>query len=245
MYRFLFTRTWVVRHVIVVVVCSLFILAMFWQIHRLHERQAYNRTVRHAMAEPPVDLDRTPTAPPYRRVIATGRYDPGSEILLRSTVLGDNSGNDLLTPFVLTDGRAVLVDRGWVPLDVTRPREPRTAPVADHVRIEGLVLPPERKRIFSPDIPPRGKVDAVNYVNVKRIGRQLPYAISLDGYVLLREQRPANKVPLYEAPPELTEGPHRGYAVQWFLFFTVSVIGYAALIRREAKREVKRKSPPA
>jgi len=240
-YRFLLTRTWVVRHVIVVVVCGLFIVAMFWQIHRLHERQAHNRIVRSAMAEPRVDLDRTPNAAPYRRVAATGRYDPSNEVLLRSTVKDDNSGNDLLTPFVLPDGRAVLVDRGWVPLSVTRPRERATAPVADHVRIEGLVLPAERKRVFSPDIPPRGKVDAVNYVNVKRIGRQLPYALSLDGYVLLSEQRPANKMPLYEAPPELTEGPHRGYAVQWFLFFCVSVIGYAALIRREAKR----KGPPA
>jgi cytochrome oxidase assembly protein ShyY1 len=240
-YSFLFTPRWIVRHVIVVVVCGLCCLAGFWQIHRLHERQGHNRTVRHAMAEQPVDLDRTQNAVPYRRVAATGRYDVSNEILLRSQVLNDNSGNDLLTPLVGSDGRAVLVDRGWVSLDVTRPRERTTAPVATQVRIEGLVLPAERKRIFSPDIPPRGKVDAVNYVNVKRIGKQLPYALSLDGFVLLEEQRPANKQPLYEAPPELTDGPHRGYAVQWFLFMLVGIVGYSAFIRRE----LKRKGPPA
>ena len=253
MYRFLLTRAWIVRHVTVVVVCGLFILAAFWQIHRLHEREAYNATVRHAMAQPPVDLDRTPEAPPYRRVVATGRYDVSNELLLRARVRQDTSGNDLLTPLVLPDGHAVLVDRGWVSLDVTRPRTPRTAPRADRVRIEGLVLPPERKRIFSPDIPPTGKVDAVNYVNVERIGRQLPYPLSLDGYVLLAKQRPANKTPLYEAEPELDNGPHKGYAVQWILFTVVSIAGSGAFIRRSletrgergAQSHAQRKGPPA
>ncbi len=238
-----FTPRWIVRHLIVVVILALFCLAGFWQIHRLRERQAHNRQVRTAEAMSPVNLDRGVVGEPYRRVVATGRFDVSNEVLLRSQVRNEeDSGNDLVTPLVLTDGRAILVDRGWVPLDVTRPRETKTAPPSGTVRITGLVLPAERKRIFSPDIPPTGKVDAVNYVGVRRIGKQLPYALSMsDAYVLLRQQRPANKLPLYEAPPELTEGPHRAYAVQWFLFMLVGAVGYAAFIRRESKR----KGPPA
>lgn len=235
MYRFLLTPRWFVRHVIVLVILALFALAGFWQIHRLHERQAHNAQVRHAMAEPPVDLDEASSVAPYRRVVATGRYDAANEILLRSQVLNDTSGNDVLTPLVLANGTAVLVDRGWLPLNVTHaPRPPSNA------TIKGIALPQEHKRPFSPDIPKRGRVTAINYVNVARVGRQLPYPL-LGNYVLLEEQRPANKLPLYEAPPELTDGPHRGYAVQWFLFFAVGAIGYIAFVRREAKR----KGPPA
>jgi cytochrome oxidase assembly protein ShyY1 len=225
--------------VIVVVILSLFCLAGFWQIHRLHERQAYNRSVRTAEAKAPVDLDRALTAEPYRRVTATGHYDVSNEVLLRSQVRNDeDTGNDLVTPFVLTDGRAILVDRGWVTLDVTKPREAKTAPPDGTVKITGLVLPTEKKRVFSPAIPPTGKVEAVNYVGVKRIGQQLPYALAMqDGYVLLRRQDPAAKIPLYQEPPELTEGPHRAYAVQWFLFMLVGIVGYSAFIRRESKRK--------
>ena len=34
--------------------------------------------------------------------------------------------------------------------------------------------------------------------------------------------------------PELSEGPHLGYAVQWFTFTTIAVVGYALLLRRVA-----------
>jgi cytochrome oxidase assembly protein ShyY1 len=225
-----------VRHVFVLVVLGLFCLAGFWQIHRLHERQAYNRRVRAAMALPQRYLNRTPVAAPYRRVRASGRYDDRETVLLRSQVLNDAAGDDVLTPFVLEGGKAVLVDRGWIPLGSSPPRV-----VSDRfgTSIEGLVLPSERKRPFSPDIPKTGHVNAVNYVNVKRIEQQLPYTLTMDNYVLLQKERPAPKSPLYEAPPELTEGPHRAYAVQWFLFMVIGIVGYSALLKRE-----KRKSPP-
>ena len=218
---------WIVRHLIVVVVVSLCCLAGFWQIHRLHERQAHNRQVRAQMAKDPVDLDRTPQADPYRRIVATGRYDRRGQILLRSQVLQDTSGNDVLTPLMLPNGHAVLVDRGWVPLNVSR----APGPPEGIVRIEGLALPPEHKRPFSPDIPPSGRLSAVSYVNVGRIAKQVDAPL-LRNYVLLSKQRPAGKTPLYEAPPELTDGPHRGYALQWFLFMAVGIVGYAAYIRR-------------
>ena len=244
MYRFLLTPRWIVRHVIVLVVLGLFCLAGFWQIHRLHERQAYNAHVRREMAKPAVDLDRRTTVEPYRRITASGRYDVANEVLLRSRVLNDNSGNDLLTPLRLSDGQAVLVDRGWVPIEVTRPLDRRTAPPAGTVSVRGIVLPAERKRLFSPDIPRSGRVSAINYINVSRVGKQLPYPL-VANYVLLERQRPANKLPTYEAPPELTEGPHRAYAVQWFLFMAVGIVGYTAFVRREVKRNPhKRKDPP-
>ena len=48
-------------------------------------------------------------------VTVTGRYDPAHEILARVRTLHDNVGFEVITPLVLADGTAVLVDRGWIP----------------------------------------------------------------------------------------------------------------------------------
>ncbi len=59
-----------------------------------------------------------PAALPYREVTATGTYDPAHEWILSGRSQGGAAGNHVLTPLVLDDGTAVVVDRGWVPLDV-------------------------------------------------------------------------------------------------------------------------------
>ena len=45
----------------------------------------------------------------------TGRYDPQHEILARARTVNGRVGFEIVTPLVLADGTAVLVDRGWVP----------------------------------------------------------------------------------------------------------------------------------
>jgi surfeit locus 1 family protein len=239
-YAFARTPRWLVRHVITVVILALFCLAGFWQLHRLHERRVHNAQVRAALARPPADANRNADAAPYRRVTATGLYDAKREVILRSQVLDDNAGNDVLTPLRLPDGHAVLVDRGWVPIEMDRPDDRRTEPPAGTVRITGIVMPPERKRPLSPDDPKRGELRTVTYVKPTRIARQLPYPLATGYYVLLSKQRPAARtLPRYEAMEPLTDGPHLSYAVQWFLFLAVGAIGYVALLRRVAQRPAR------
>ncbi|HEX5950122.1 MAG TPA: hypothetical protein VFZ96_03895, partial [Actinomycetota bacterium] len=53
----------------------------------------------------------------------------------------------------------------------------------------------------------------------------------------LEEQSPAQDgdMPVVVPRPELDEGPHLSYAVQWFIFATIALVGFVVLARREAR----------
>jgi hypothetical protein len=73
--------------------------------------------------------------------------------------------------------------------------------------------------------------------DLKLIEAGLPFPIH-PFYVRLAEQVPPQDgdLPAIVAPPEPTQGPHLGYAVQWFLFAATAVGAYAALLSRDLRR---------
>src|SRR6187551_2109779 len=180
-------------------------------------------------ALPPVDLATAdPESLPYAHVTVTGSYDPSHEIVLSGRSYQGMAGNHILTPLVLQDGRAVLVDRGWVPLDVASP--PVTGAAAaptGHVTASGLALPPDS--ISSSPVSP-----APSVVTRIDLGVALPYGL-VPVYVLLQTQDPAQASgsPIPGVPPALDEGPHLSYAIQWFAFATIAIVGCAVLLRRD------------
>ena len=72
--------------------------------------------------------------------------------------------------------------------------------------------------------------------DVARIAEQLPYPI-LPAYVQLQTQQPAQAGPRPAVLPEpvLDEGPHLSYAIQWFIFTTIAIVGYPLILRRKAR----------
>ena len=202
-----------------------------WQIARLHQTRQFNAAVRAGLSASPapvetllpdgVDAD----AVRYRRAEATGTYDTAHEFVLYGRSQNSDAGNHMLTPLRLADGGAILVDRGWVPLSVDEPGAPGVAPPMGDVHVEGV--------LFSSEGDPPGDVGqadvtetTLSKVDLARIQSQLPYRIAPD-YLLLQHQSPAQSTPFPEpAPlPELSEGPHLSYAVQWFTFATIAVAG--------------------
>ena len=81
---------------------------------------------------PPVALPRTDdwTAWRYRAVVATGTFDAARQILIDNKVRGGRAGFDVVTPLALSDGRFVLVNRGWVAGGATRADLPSAPPPA-------------------------------------------------------------------------------------------------------------------
>jgi len=107
--RTLLRPRWIVGHVVAVVFVIAFVMLGFWQLRRLDEKRTFNHAVTVALEAAPVPIADAP-AGGYTRVMATGTYDPSVEALtLRS--LDGTSGYHVLTPLVLADGAAVLVDR--------------------------------------------------------------------------------------------------------------------------------------
>jgi surfeit locus 1 family protein len=177
-----------------------------------------------------------PSAVVYRRVRVRGTYDAGREVLVRNRALDGAPGEWILTPLVTGPGRAVVVNRGWVPFD-TKGRVVRAeaAPPRGPVTVVGLLLPTQRRGRLGPRDPATGTLSELNRPDLDRLRAQLPYEI-YPAYVELSSQQPAQSqgLPRLIPPPELGEGPHLSYAIQWFSFAAIGLIGWPVLVRRRA-----------
>jgi cytochrome oxidase assembly protein ShyY1 len=234
-----------VGHLIVLGIAALFIRLGFWQLDRLAEVRAANATIESRQAAAPVPLDSLVTAEGggpersiYRRATVTGTYDAGHEVAVRFRSLRDQPGSWVLTPLVTPTGTAVLVNRGWVPgSDPNAPLPASSRPPDGTVTVTGTVLSPEAEGGTSPE--PSGGVLGVTRIDVGAIGRDLPYPL-FPVYLRLQLQRPdqASGAPVPVPAPALGEGPHLSYAIQWFLFTAVGLIGWPLLIRRGARERM-------
>ena len=253
MYRFLLKPRWLVLHGLGVALAVLFVNFGVWQLHRLEQRKEQNALLETRLALEPEPLDKLlaetrPDAPPsdlrssaYRPVTVTGRYDPANEVLLRGG--GDYDGQPgyfVLTPLVLSDEEAVLVERGWVPFNLETPPVQAALPPEGEVRLTGVVQPEQKRPTglgsgLTPRDPP-GKLAITAYVDTDRLEQQLPYTL-LPLYVELTAQSPAqtSELPLPLKPPEFGDGPHLGYALQWFSFALIGVVGYVFVVRGVAR----------
>lgn len=247
MYRFLLSPKWLVGHVLVAGVAVLFVALGFWQLDRHEQRTTRNDLTAARMEAPPVDLDdATATANSdglaYRRIAITGRYLPDEEVLVTPRSWQGRAGHHVLTPLVDEAGEAVLVVRGWVPFEIDDVPVEAAPPPAGEVRLEGIVFPDEPPVRFAPAIPEGDELTRVSRVDVRRLARQVDAPLR-PFYVQLTEQSPAgeSELPLLADAPDLDDGNHLSYAVQWFLFAAVGLVGYPALIRKTASE----REPPA
>jgi cytochrome oxidase assembly protein ShyY1 len=152
------------------------------------------------------------------------------QLLARLRPFEGQVGYDVVTPLVTGDGRAVLVNRGWVPSAQDGSAAHVVPPPTDaSVTITGRLRPSEPSATGA--APPAGQITRID---VGSIATTLPYDV-YGGYLELVEQRPPPGKGLAPIPaPEPSEGPHLLYAVQWFLFAAMALGGYAVLARREA-----------
>jgi surfeit locus 1 family protein len=215
---------------VALVVAAVCVRLGFWQLSRLHGREQINAMLESRAEEPPVDIEAAdPSALPYAHVTATGTYDPSHEVILSGRSFNDIAGNHVLTPLVLPDGTAVLVDRGWVPLDVdTTPVTGQAAAPPGTATIEGLALPPDR--VSRPPETPAPSIDTRIDLGIGG----LPYRL-LPVYVLLASQQPSQASPAIVAPPTLDNGPHLSYMLQWFAFATIAIVGGVILLVRDRR----------
>lgn len=208
-----------------------------WQLDRLEERRAFNIEVRTALASEPIPLDAVlaeDADPAYRRVVASGTWDPASEVILFGRSLNGRPGNHVLTPLELGDGRAVLVDRGWVPADVADPPVTGDAAAAGPATIEGILLPSDAGDAGEPS-DGAALPEQVRAIDVASLDPAIPAALVPGVYLLRARQEPAQDRPVPAPLPELTEGPHLGYAIQWFTFAAVALVGGVVLAQRDRR----------
>jgi len=247
-FRLLRRPRWLALTALVAVAMVAFVQLGLWQLRRLEERRERNAAVvtgERQAAVPAGDVlaaDR-PVAPgeEWHRVSARGRYDTAHQLLLRNRPLEGRNGFHVLVPLVTATGPAVLVDRGWVPAGASATDLPDVPPPpAGEVTVVGRVRLAEPPKGGPP--PPPGQLVRID---VPTVARGLGYPLA-GGYVELAVERPQpTTAPTLLPAPEVSDGPHLAYAVQWFLFAVVALVGWALLLRREARDERELGQPRA
>jgi len=124
-----------------------------WQIERLHWKLGLIAEMHGNLAKPPLTLSqalRAGDAAQYRRVRLTGRFDNGKEAYLFTTGPNGEPVYHVLTPFILEDGQAVLVDRGLIPTAMLDPKMRAAGELNGVRRIVGVWRTPDRLGPFTP-----------------------------------------------------------------------------------------------
>lgn len=233
MYRFLATPRWIAATVFVVAVVAGCTWAGFWQLRRLDERVAHNALVAERLDADPAPVEELLAAGDaddlaYRRAWARGRFLPEEEVLVRSRVHAGSAGFHVLTPFRLDDGTLLVVNRGWVPLSMDTPPV-SVRPPSGPVRIDGIL----RDEGGTSRDSSSGRVTVLSDIDLELLDAQLPGPVAP---VWMQLSGSPSDLPVPLPEPETTdEGPHLSYAIQWFSFATVGVVGYIALVRRSAR----------
>lgn len=237
MYGFLFSRRWLGLLAVAILLATACVSLGNWQLHRMAHRHDRNDLIRSNLGGTPQPVDqaltvgRDPAAGrEWSPVRATGRWDLQHQVLVRLRPFEGQVGYYVLTPLVTRDRRAVLVNRGWVPLAQDGSAAPAVpAPAATTVTVTGRLRPSEPAAAGV--APPAGQITRID---VPSIAKSLPYGV-YGGFLELVRQEPAQGKGLTPIPaPEPSEGPHLLYAVQWFLFASLALGGYVVLARREA-----------
>jgi cytochrome oxidase assembly protein ShyY1 len=240
-YRFLRTPRWLGYAALTVVLATVMVLLGLWQLSRYHERADTNSRIAAAAKGDPVDLatvsavGRAPARDTaWAKVTVTGQYDVSQQILARERTLNDAVGFEVVTPLVLTDGSAVLIDRGWLP-----PGKPGTSELPNIPAVpQGQVTVVGRLHL------PESRADGVQDISgsrqVRRISpSMLTSSVSYPlhgGYVVLDSQQPAAGGAFTTIPSDHQNSwMNAGYVVQWWSFALLTVVGFGYLARKEAR----------
>lgn len=233
--RFLVSRRWALFALAVVLIAWATWWLGEWQFHRLADRKASNAVVRHNEALDPAPVAdvlavgrAVPDTEEWRLVTATGTYATDDTVIVRYRTRDGSSGIDVVVPLVTGDGPALLVDRGWM--------------AADNRGADASAVPP----------PPTGEVSVTGWVRVDATGdstqvtdrstrsinsTEIGHALDLEvygGFVDLKSESPAPETALAAAElPELDNGPHFFYGLQWWFFGVLAVFGFFYLMYDE------------
>lgn len=202
--------------------CALLILLGLgrWQLDRLAWKQDLLAKVEARATQPvapaPEEVDWegvTYEADEYRHVTATGRLRHDLEVQVYA-LLDDGPGYWVLTPLVLPDGAAIIVNRGFVPLDRKAPSSRPEGQIDGQVTVNGLLRLPEQEGMFTPENDPAKDVwytrDPDAIAAARGLLRVAPFLIDADA-----TPNPGG-LPVGGRTPLSFPNRHLEYALTWF-----------------------------
>ncbi|MFI5707752.1 SURF1 family protein [Kribbella sp. NPDC051620] len=236
--RRLMNVRWIATALVILLLSGVCVELGRWQLHRLDARKARNEVTRTNLAAPAAPLSEI-VGPQrvigeqhdWRTAVVTGRYDAAKQVVMRYRNINDRPGFEIVTPLLLSDGSAVLVDRGFLPKQGGE-LAPSSIPAAPsgEVTVTGRLRRSERGGHTNGGTPDNGTARLINGPDFAPVLGLTLY----DGYLTVEQQVPAADPAFGGLPgPEIDDGPHFFYALQWFFFALLAIGGLIYFSRRD------------
>ena len=224
----------IVTSLLAILLITLCLWASHWQYSRGVARHHRNFIIASHVNQPITTLDaigRDVSEAEWRKASISGKFDPEHQILLRNQYSQGKYGFDLLTLFTDTRSRTFWVDRGWIAPGATATATP-VLPITSTtiVAITG--------RIRLENSLPQGSFFAISPGNkdvIRKWNAQSKTSTQTENFYvgLLSASDPTMTPAVPVELPELTDGPHMAYALQWLFF--AGLVGYGRLLLRRAR----------
>ena len=231
MFKNLIRPRWIALTLILLFLIYLFVRLSNWQFDRYDQRILRNESTNTALSLPPKKIDsinQLSEMKQWEKIDLTGSFLTDQSKLVRKQYLENSLGFWVITPFKIENGENILVNRGWIPIgtSASTKQEIPTAPTGT-VKLEGY-LQPFNEPIVQPKDLPLNQVNSIDYTYFE-------IDLANNFYVQLAKSSPMDNQVAIIPLPELSNGPHLSYAIQWLLFALLLPIGWYVLLKNESK----------
>jgi cytochrome oxidase assembly protein ShyY1 len=230
-WRFVISKRWFGYLAVAVIFAVVCVLLSHWQVSRLEEKKLENSRVLDNYENDPIPLAEVLLSPEswqddleWTPVVITGSYLEEAQVLVRNRPRNGQPGFEVLTPLRMTDGSVFVVDRGWLPTGNAQDLpDVVPAPPTGEVTVTVRLKPGE------PALAGRSAAEGqIATVELSQFDDRIDAPVYTGAYGLLASETPppAQDRPLPAFKPELDEGSHLSYALQWIVF---GLLGFAFL----------------
>lgn len=217
-----------------VFICLLpvFVALGFWQMQRAAEKSTILDELEKKAAEPATLIEKTDeTHDVFKPVVLHGRFDKKRQFLLDNRIFEGAAGYEILTPFRLdSNGRLVLVNRGWIAIGSSRESLPEITLSGElPTEVSGLYTRPSRGYQIGPalqdgdDLWPK----RLQFVDYDLIANELDGDV-VPGIVQIKDNIGGDFPKIWQ-PVAFGPEKHYAYALQWFAIAFVLLVIYIAL----------------
>ena len=231
-------RRWLGYLALVVVFATVCVLLSQWQFARREQAQAQIARLQANYSSQPVPVsevlrENSAMNPDdqWKPVTATGKYLPELQVLVRNRTHLAAPGFDIISPFLTESGIILVIDRGWIPAAADG-RSPSAIPALPSGR-ENVVV-----RLIPAEPVLQGQSDTdqlISSIHVPELAVAWSHPTYTGAYGSLVSETPPSPTGILASRPELTEGNHLSYALQWIAFAVLGFIGLGWAVRNETR----------
>lgn len=194
-----------------------------WQLSRAKYKDNLQQKIVERQNKPAVNYNQIPYEEDerlYLPIKIRGKYDSKHIVLLDNRIVEGVVGYDVYTPFTMSNGTAVLVNRGFIPQGKSRQDLPHIATPEVDIDIQGILeKPPSKGVILAENLHTSISWPMVmQYIDIEEIETKL--SIDLMDMIVRLDSNEAGGLIYNQPVVNLNSSKNYGYAFQWFAMMT-------------------------